>query len=95
MVSARGVEGVRVLVGIKAIAGKHRTEAIEEACRVALIHGAFRLRTIRMLIKKGAAAEQLQMEFIEEHPIIRPLSDYCLSSLVDFRKERHNECSST
>lgn len=30
-VSARGVEGVRVLVGIKAIAGKHRTEGIEEA----------------------------------------------------------------
>lgn len=95
MVNARGVEGVRVLVGIKAIAGKHRAEVIEEACRVALLHSAFRLRTIRMLIKKGAAAEQLQLEFIEEHPIIRPLSDYSLSSLVDFRKERQNECSPT
>nr|WRX36708.1 hypothetical protein [uncultured bacterium] len=95
MVGARGVEGVRVLVGIKAIAGKHRTDAIEEACRVALLHGAFRLRTIRTLIKKGTASEQLQMEFIEEHPIIRPLSDYSLSSLVDFRKERQNERSPT
>ena len=95
MVSARGVEGVRVLVGIKAIAGKHASETIEEACRVALLHGAFRLRTIRTLIKKGSDAEQLQMDFIEEHPIIRPLSDDSLSSLVDFRKQRQNECSPT
>jgi len=95
MIAARGVEGVRVLVGLKAIAGKHASENIEEACRVALLHGAFRLRTIRTLIKKRADAEQLQMDFIEEHPIIRPLSDYSVSSLVAFRKERHNECSPT
>ena len=95
MVAARGVEGVRVLVGLKAIAGKHHSEKIEEACRVALLHGAFRLRTIRTLIKKNAGAEQLQMDFIEEHPIIRPLSDYSVSSLVAFRKERHHECSPT
>ena len=88
MVTARGVEGVRVLVGIKAIAGKHPTDRIEEACRVALLHGAFRLRTIRKLIKKQADTVQLQMDFIEEHPIIRPLSDYSLSSLAAFRKER-------
>lgn len=95
MVTARGVEGVRVLVGLKAIAGKHASEQIEEACRVALLHDAYRLRTIRMLIKKRADAEQLQMDFIEEHPIIRPLSDYSVSSLTRFRKERPNECSPT
>lgn len=95
MVSARGVEGVRVLVGLKAIAGKHASEKIEEACRVALLHGAYRLRTIRTLIKKRADAEQFSMDFIEEHPIIRPLSDYSVSSLVAFRKARHNACSPT
>ena len=88
MVATRGIEGVRVLVGIKAIAGKHSTDRIEEACRVALLHGAFRLRTIRKLIKKQSDTVQLQMDFIEEHPIIRPLSDYSLSSLAAFRKER-------
>lgn len=95
MVSARGVEGVRVLVGLKAIAGKHSSQEIEEACRVALLHSAYRLRTIRKLLKQRSCAEQLQMDFIEEHPIIRPLSDYSISSLTRFRKERHNECSST
>jgi transposase len=95
MIHARGVEGVRVLVGLKAIAGKHRSEQIEEACRVALLHGAYRLRTIRTLIKKGTQTEQLSMSFIEDHPIIRPLSDYSLSSLNKFWKESNNECPSS
>ena len=84
---ARGVEAVRVLVGLKHLAGKHPTEALEEACRVALSHGAYRLRTIRQLLKRGGA-EQRQFDFLEEHPIIRPLSDYSLDSLRQFRKER-------
>jgi hypothetical protein len=33
---------------------------------VALLHNAYRLHTIRMLIKKRADAEQFQMDFIEE-----------------------------
>jgi hypothetical protein len=86
-VQARGVESVRVLVGLKHLAGKHPTEALEEACRVALSHGAYRLRTIRQLLQRGDA-EQRQFDFLEEHPIIRPLSDYSLDSLRQFRKER-------
>jgi hypothetical protein len=31
---ARGVEAVRVLVGLKHLAGKHKSTALEEACRV-------------------------------------------------------------
>ena len=84
----RGVEAVRVLVGLKAIAGKHETAAIEEACRVALAHGAYRLRSIRNLLKRSAKSIQQPLAFIEEHPIIRPLSDYSLTSLNEFRKER-------
>ncbi|MDD4891887.1 MAG: IS21 family transposase [Phycisphaerae bacterium] len=87
---ARGVEAVRVLVGLKHLAGKHPSEALEEACRVALSHGAYRLRTIRQLLKRGGA-EQRQFEFLEEHPIIRPLSDYSLASLRQFRKERQSD----
>jgi transposase len=94
MVQARGVEGVRVLVGLKALAGKHRSAAIDEACRTALTHGAFRLRTIRELLQRQADAQQLQQqqfEFLTEHPVIRPLSDYSLASLLQFRKDRFDE----
>jgi len=89
---ARGVEAVRVLVGLKHLAGMHESEALEEACRVALTHGAYRLRSIRQLLKRRSA-EQHQFDFLEEHPIIRPLSDYSLKSLLEFRKERYcDEC---
>jgi Mu transposase, C-terminal domain/Integrase core domain/Helix-turn-helix domain len=89
---ARGVEAVRVLVGLKHLAGKHASEALEEACRVALTHGAYRLRTIRTLLERQGRQQQ-QFEFLTEHPIIRPLSDYSLDSLLQFRKDRHrDEC---
>jgi transposase len=84
---ARGVEAVRVLVGLKHLAGKHDSAALEDACRVALSHAAYRLRTIRQLLKRGGD-EQRQFDFLEEHPIIRPLKDYSLTSLLEFRKER-------
>jgi transposase len=87
---ARGVEAVRVLVGLKHLAGKHATEALEDACRVALTHGAYRLRTIRQLLQRKGL-EQGQLEFLKEHPIIRPLSDYSLDSLLQFRKERASD----
>ena len=87
---ARGVAGVRVLVGLKALAGKHSSEDLEIACKSALAHGALRLRTIRHLLKRGSARnEQQQFDFLEHHPVIRPLSDYSLDSLNTFRKERH------
>ena len=87
---ARGVEAVRVLVGLKDLAGKHLSDALEEACRVALSHGAYRLRTVRQLLQRKGQAQQ-QFEFLEEHPIIRPLSDYSLASLLQFRKDRNHD----
>ncbi len=88
MTQARGVEGVRVLVGLKALTAKYSSSALEAACETALAHGAFRLRAIRQLLKR-ASDKQQQFEFIEHHPVIRPLSDYSLDSLHAFRKERH------
>jgi transposase len=94
-IQVRGVEGVRVLVGLKALAGKHQTPALEDACRVALSHGAHRLRSIRNLLKRAATDEQQSLAFIEEHPIIRPLANYSLESLYQFRKDRHYENQSS
>jgi len=87
---ARGVEAVRVLVGLKHLAGKYPSADLEEACRVALTHGAYRLRTIRQLLARRGR-EQRQFDFLEEHPIIRPLSDYSLNSLFQFRRERKHD----
>lgn len=90
MTQVRGVEGVRVLVGLKALAGKHDPQALDRACQKALAHGAWRLRTIRALLKRESPLQK-QFEFLEEHPVIRPLSDYSLDSLLQFRKERDHE----
>ena len=92
MVQARGVEGVRVLVGLKALTGKHALAEIDRACQAALAHGAYRLRTIRELLRRQTdTPQQQQFEFLAEHPVIRPLSDYSLASLLQFRKERFDE----
>ena len=75
MLSERGIRGIRVLQGMLSLINNHSHQAIENACEIALSHQAFRLKTIRTLIAKGGNKQQ-QFEFIDEHPIIRPLSDY-------------------
>lgn len=90
VVNARGVQAVRVLIGLRALARKHSSSAINEACRQALAHGCYRLKSVRKLLQQSLP-EQQTFDFLDEHPIIRPLSDYSLDSLKDFRKERDNE----
>jgi transposase len=75
MLQARGVEGVRVLQGLLNLAHRHPGDAIERACDVALSYGAYRLRTIRALIERQAPRQE-SLPFLEEHPLIRKLSDY-------------------
>jgi len=75
MVCARGIEGTRVLLGLLSLTKKHPSESLEKACEIGLSHGAFRLRTIRQLLKR-ADFKQEPLPFLEEHPIIRPLDDY-------------------
>jgi hypothetical protein len=75
VLQARGVEGVRVLQGLLALAKRHHADALERACEIAHSHGAYRLRTLRQLIGRQ---EPRQQEFVltEEHPLIRPLGEY-------------------
>ena len=75
MLQTRGIEGVRVLQGLLSLVHRHDAEAIERACEVAFSHGAYRLRTIRQLLKRDTP-EQETFAFLDEHPIIRSLSDY-------------------
>ena len=91
VIQSRGIQGIRVLVGLRALTGKHTSAALEQACETAVRYGATRLKSIRNLLQRPAPKEQQQLAFIEEHPIIRPLSDYSIDSLTSFRKERSHE----
>jgi len=75
MLQMRGVEGVRVLVGLLSLAKRYDENRIDRACEIALSHQAFRLRTIRALIKRDGPKQEV-LEFIDEHPIIRSMSAY-------------------
>ncbi|MEM6693025.1 MAG: IS21 family transposase, partial [Planctomycetota bacterium] len=80
VIATRGVQGVRVLVGLKSLAGKHSYSELEQACETAVSYGACRLKSIRNLLKRKPTKKQQQLDFIEEHPVIRPLSDYSIES---------------
>jgi transposase len=86
VVQARGVEGVRVLQGLLVLAGKHRSDSLEKACDIALSYGSYRLKTIRTLLDRDAPRQE-SFAFIEEHPIIRSLSEYAHIAHDAFQKE--------
>jgi len=75
MIHQRGIEGVRVLMGLLNLAHRHSSESIEQACAMAASHGAYRLRTIRALLKRQGDKQE-RFEFLDEHPIIRSMTDY-------------------
>ena len=75
VIQTRGVESVRVLMGLLSLAGRHPTTAIEQACEIAHGYGAYHLRTIRALLQRQAPKQDL-LPFLSEHPMIRPMSEY-------------------
>jgi len=83
MLDARGIQGVRVLQGLLALARKHPCDALETACESALSHGTYRLQTLRRFLKTPTTQYQL----IEEHRIIRPLSQYGLIVHAAFKED--------
>jgi transposase len=86
VIETRGIEGVRVLQGLLSLAKQHPTAALEKACASAVSYGSHRLRTIRELLKRQAAA-QPSFEFMDQHPLIRNLSDYGALVRRSFVKE--------
>lgn len=87
MLVARGIQGTRVLQGLLALTRKHRSEALEKACEIALSHGAFRLQTIRKLVGREAD-KQPPLPFLDEHPLIRPLDDYAQVVARAFQRQQ-------
>ncbi len=77
MLQNRGIEGVRVLMGLLSLTNKHSRASIEQACQIAQGHGTYHLRSLRQLVEQqNPPAIQQSFEFIEQHPIIRDLADY-------------------
>lgn len=88
LVATRGVEAVRVLHGLLNLSKKYPSSVIETACETAHSYGEYRLKTIRKLIEHSAS-KQATFEFLDQHSIIRNLSDYQEVVRVDFRKEAY------
>ena len=70
----RGAESLRVLQGLLALAEKHPAPHLDQACQLALTHGAWHLRDLRELLVRPVAQEQFA--FVQTHPLIRDLSAY-------------------
>ena len=93
MISVRGIEGVRVLQGFLSLARKHPANVINKAGRAALDAGCFRLKPLRQLCKNFTESDN-ELSFDDNHPIIRPLSEYqrlLQESDVSFRVEENKE----
>lgn len=85
MLQSRGIEGVRVLMGLISLAGRHSSANLEEACARAHTHGAYRLRTLRQLLQRRVP-RQREFTFLEAHPLIRRLDEYAAVVRSSFQR---------
>jgi len=74
MLAQRGPQGLRVMLGLLQLAEKHPVAELERVAMAAAQHGAWRLRDLKRLLEQPANVVQLQ--FLEIHPLIRPLDAY-------------------
>lgn len=88
-VSARGIEATRVLQGLIGLTKKYRSCQLESACDTAHANQCYRLKSVKQLIELSAAKQQ-ELGFLDEHPLIRNLSQYGEVVSVDLKKEAWN-----
>lgn len=70
-----GVPGMRIIQGLLSLTRKYESHDIERAAETAWRSGSFRCRTLKRLLENGGARQQT-MEFMDEHPVIRPILEY-------------------
>ena len=70
-----GIRGMRIIQGLLSLTRTYASEEIEAACDTAWRSQAFRYRTVKQLLKHRGKSQQT-MEFLEEHPVLRPMSEY-------------------
>jgi transposase len=74
MYKHRGLEGVRVLQGLLALARQQPTDQLELAAGKALQRAGWRLRDVKDALHEPANV--VQVDFLETHPLIRDMSAY-------------------
>jgi transposase len=75
----RGIYGLRALQGVVALAKEHPAAALEAAADTARHRGVWRLKDLRRLLTEGETV--VQVNFLDTHPLIRPLTAYSLAAL--------------
>jgi hypothetical protein len=70
----RGPQALRVLQGLLSLSCKYSCVQIEQACHLALSHQAWNLAQLRALLQRPCQQQELQ--FLEQHPLIRPMQEY-------------------
>jgi hypothetical protein len=63
------------VIGLLSLADRQSGPLIDKACEIAISYGAYHLKNVRRLIDQKAAKQE-QMEFMQEHPIIRSMDVY-------------------
>lgn len=76
MIAARGIPAARVLQGLLSLSRKYEAAEIDRACDTAWRSQAFNYRVIKRLLEHQTAAQQQTLEFADDHPIIRSVSEY-------------------
>jgi hypothetical protein len=75
VIRSRGIEGIRAVIGLLSLVDRQPCSLIDKACEIASSYGAYRLKNVRQLIQRNAAKQE-QMEFMQEHPMIRSIEVY-------------------
>lgn len=75
VIRCRRIEGVRAVLGLVNLAKRESCSQVDKACEIALSYGVLHLRSVRKLIQ-SQVGKQEQLEFMQEHPIIRSMDVY-------------------
>jgi hypothetical protein len=75
VIRGRGIGGLRTVMGLLSLADKYAHREIDKACQIASSYGAYRLKSVRSLLKTKATKQE-QLEFVDDHPIIRQIGVY-------------------
>jgi hypothetical protein len=76
LVQQRGPAAIRSLMGLAALTRHHSFAAVNQACARAISHNLWRLKDVRVYLRNPAV--QTHFPFVENHPLIRNLSEYGL-----------------
>ncbi len=73
--AVHGIRAPRILQGLLALSRKYDYREIEAACEKAWRANGYCYRLLKGLLQRQSASQQT-LEFIDDHPVIRPLSEY-------------------